>query len=149
MHRTCPFFEPRFSNSLFYSFSPGYMYVCTDARVLYMQGYMCACACMHMSVFVCMCIYVFFSWSWVQFLSLLKWHLNNHWWSFHLWLCGLGTQHSLRADGGLISSLVQWVKDPVLPQATVYNADVAQIPCCYGCGILLRCSSDSTPSPGT
>ena len=34
-----------------------------------------------------------------------------------------------------IPGLAQWIKDPVLPGAMVYIADVARIPCCCGCGV--------------
>ena len=34
-----------------------------------------------------------------------------------LWLSRLRTQHCLLEDAGLIPSLVQWLKDPALPQA--------------------------------
>ena len=38
---------------------------------------------------------------------------------FPLRLIGLRTQHSVLEDVGLMWSLIQWVKDPVLPQAAV------------------------------
>ena len=36
---------------------------------------------------------------------------------------------------GSVPSLTQWVKDPALPWAMVWVADVAQIPCCCGSGV--------------
>jgi len=50
---------------------------------------------------------------------------------------------------GSIPGLAQGVKDPVLPQATVYFADAAWIQCCYGCGVDRSCSSILTPSSRT
>ena len=41
--------------------------------------------------------------------------------------------------------MAQWVKHPVLPQASLYFTDVAQIGCCHDCGISPSCDSDSTP----
>ena len=38
---------------------------------------------------------------------------------FPLWLSGLRTQHSVHEESGLIPSLTQSVKDPVLLQAVV------------------------------
>ena len=40
-------------------------------------------------------------------------------------------------DAGLIPTLTQRVKDPVLPKAALsaYVKDAAQICCCCGCGI--------------
>ena len=38
------------------------------------------------------------------------------------------------------------MKDPALPQAVALVAGIAWILCCYGCGVGLSCSSDSTPS---
>ena len=42
---------------------------------------------------------------------------------------------SIYEDVGLIPGLVQWVEYPALPQAVAEVADVAQIWCCYGCGV--------------
>ena len=38
-------------------------------------------------------------------------------WEFTLWLSRLRTRHCVPEDAGSILSLVQWVKDLVLPQA--------------------------------
>ena len=37
-----------------------------------------------------------------------------------------------------------WAKDLALLQAEVYIEDVAQIQCCFGCGVGHNCSSDLT-----
>ena len=62
--------------------------------------------------------------------------------------CGLRTSCCLCEDMGSIPGLLQWVKDLTLPQAVVYIADVARIPCCHGCGVGFSFSSDSTPGMG-
>ena len=58
------------------------------------------------------------------------------------------TWHSVCEDAHLSPGLVQWVKDPALPQAVVEVADAAQIWCCCDCGVGHSCNSDSTPGPG-
>ena len=42
---------------------------------------------------------------------------------------------SICEDMGWIPGLDHWVGDPALPWAVVQVADVAQIPCCCGCGV--------------
>ena len=51
---------------------------------------------------------------------------------FPLWLSRLRPGHSIYEDAGLIPGLLQWVKDPAMPQAVVCITDVAQI--WHGCG---------------
>ena len=41
----------------------------------------------------------------------------------------------IHEDVGSSPGLAQWAKDPVLPCPLVWVADVAQIPCCCGCGV--------------
>ena len=46
---------------------------------------------------------------------------------FPLWLSELRPQRSVHEDPGSISGLIQWIKDPELPQAAAKVMDVAQI----------------------
>ena len=46
---------------------------------------------------------------------------------FPLWLSGLRPQCSVHEDPGSISGLIQWIKNPELPQAAAKIMDVAQI----------------------
>ena len=48
-----------------------------------------------------------------HFSSFLKWANKE----FPLWLSRLRTQRYLCEDASLIPGLIQWVKDPALPQA--------------------------------
>ena len=52
---------------------------------------------------------------------------------------------SIHEDVGLTPGLTLWLMDTALLQAVVQVTDVAQIPCCCGCGA----GSDLTPSSGT
>ena len=45
------------------------------------------------------------------------------------------TFHNLCKDAASIPGLTQCVKDPAMSQAAAQVADVAQIPCCGGCGV--------------
>ena len=47
---------------------------------------------------------------------------------------------------GFNPGLTPWVKDPVLPQALEYTADMAWIWWCHGCDTDCSCSSNLTPS---
>ena len=44
-----------------------------------------------------------------------------------LWLSSLRTQYRLHEGESLIPGLARWIKDPLLPQATVEVTDVFQI----------------------
>ena len=57
--------------------------------------------------------------------------------------------HSVHKDVDSTPGLTQWVKNLVLPQTAAQVTHVAWIRCCHGCGVVLSCSSNSTPSPGT
>ena len=43
-------------------------------------------------------------------------------------------RHGVCEDVGSSPGYSQWVKDLVLPQAVALVTDVAQVPCCRGCG---------------
>ena len=67
---------------------------------------------------------------------------------FLLCLSGLRTQHRVCEVVGSIPDLTQWVKDPMLLQATQQVTDTAQIQCCRGCGIGLQ-QRQFNPGKGT
>ena len=54
----------------------------------------------------------------------------------------------IHEDAGLIPGLTQGVKGPALPQAMVWVADAAQIPCCCGCGVDLQLQLQFYAWPG-
>ena len=68
----------------------------------------------------------------LDFIGNLKEVLSKQ--EFPLWCSGNNLTHNHEV-AGLIPSLTQWLKDPALPWAVVYVEDVAQILCCYGCGV--------------
>ena len=56
---------------------------------------------------------------------------------------------SIHADASLLPGLTQWVKDLALPQAAVQVTDATQSQIAVAVAQVGRCSSDSTPQPGT
>ena len=71
---------------------------------------------------------------------------SNHCQKLLLWLSRLRTQHSLHEDVGSSLGLTQWVKIQALPQAAAEVTDVAQIWCCFRCGVGLGVSPNSPPN---
>ena len=69
-------------------------------------------------------------------MSQNKWSQNSKdLWALPLWLSGLRAQQRVHEDVSLIPGLDQWVKDPMLPQAAAWLADIARILHCCGCGV--------------
>ena len=60
----------------------------------------------------------------------------------------LRTQHSVCVDVGSIPGLTQWVKDPILPQVSVYVTEMARIWHGCGCGIDQQLQLQFDPYPG-
>ena len=61
------------------------------------------------------------------------------------WLTNLTSNHEVV---GSIPGPTQWVNDPALLRAVVQVTDVAQISCCYGCGVGRQLQLQFDPYPG-
>ena len=84
----------------------------------------------------------------VSFWLSLSFHfslslIENVFRGFPLWLSGLRTWHSVHEEVSSFPGLAQWFKNLAVLQA---SANVAQIRCCCGCGVVPSYGSNLTPS---